>query len=96
MVRVNLNHWFIEDNCLKIALINMYASINIINDDNSILFRVNVIDSQSYIRELYFDFYSLEKAISFVENTISVCWNLDEVTIKYNEYCDKYGKVYKK
>ncbi len=96
MNRINLDHWFVNDNELGISLMKFYVNIKMINEDNDIYYIARVINSETEIKEISFKFLSLEDAITFTENIVSKCFTFDEVRDKYIVFCDNKEKTYKK
>ena len=82
MNRIELNHWFIDNNSLSISLMNFCVKINHHIIRNNTCFVMQVIHEQDNIF-LYFN--SLEEAIKFTENIVINCTNMDEVLNKYHE-----------
>ena len=82
MNRIELNHWFIDNNSLSISLMNFCVKINHHIISNNTCFVMQVIHEQDNIF-LYFN--SLEEAIKFTENIVINCTNMDEVLNKYHE-----------
>ena len=87
MNRINLDHWFTNDNELSISLMNLYASITICNMDKSIYFNLRVVDSNK--QEMFILYKSLEEAITFVEEVVSKCYSIDDVVKSYKEYIEQ-------
>ena len=82
-MRMELNHWFISKNSLSISLMNFYANIEIIMDNNWPTYKVTVTDSNRDEIGLYFK--TLEKAICFTENVVNKCTTLDEIVNSYKK-----------
>jgi len=96
MNRINLNHWFVNDNELSISLISFYVNIKMISENDEIYYIARVINSESEIKEVGFKFLSLEEAITFTENIVSKCFTFDELRDKYIVFRDSKEKTYKK
>lgn len=83
MALLKLNHWFVNSDKLSISLMRYYVNIKICKNDEFIFYRLEVyFDSK---KELVFNFYSLEDAVTFVENTISKCNTIKEILESYKE-----------
>lgn len=78
MQNIRLDHWFINGNVLSISLTQYYVSI-----DTEILLLM-VIDSNQ--KKTYFDFDSVEMAVSFTETVIAKSFTLDGIKEAYNKY----------
>lgn len=88
MKKLELNHWFIKDDKLEISLLNLFASIEIAENNQNFFFRLLVIDQNR--KTAIFNFFTLEEAVSFVEDKIKKCRNNEEVIYLYqNIYEDK-------
>ena len=96
MGRINLDHWFVKENELSISLMHFYVSISSCFNNNEIYYLVKVINNDSEIKEIQYGFNSLEEAIFFVENDVSICWTFDEVNTKYKEFNSSKQKTFKK
>ena len=96
MNTIKLDHWFINKNELAISLMNFYVSINIINMDNDIWYKVKVVNPSQETKEMDFEFSSLENAISFVEENVSYSKTIEEVFYKYSMFCLEKEKTLKK
>lgn len=96
MNNIKLNHWFINGNEMAICLAYFYVSVTITNKDNEICFIVKVAKSDRTIKELTFEFYSLEKAITFVEGVVSGCKTPEEVMFGYCRYHADEDRTFKK
>ena len=87
MKKLELNHWFIKDNKLDISLMRFYVEINI--KDNK--FKMKVYDSNQ--ETILLNFNTLEEAITYTENIINNCRNIEEILDKYNEYIDVNNQI---
>ena len=87
MGRMNLNHWFTGDDNLSISLMRFFVRIKILKNSKNVFYQMTVIDSEK--KELVFNFYSLEDAVSFTENTINHCHDYKEVVDQYVEMFDQ-------
>lgn len=83
MKKVELNHWYINDNNLSISLMRHHVKIKVLKNDERVFFQLEVIDSKR--NKLVFNFYTLEDAISFTENVVAKCSNNIEITNAYIE-----------
>ena len=85
MIRLELNHWFINNNSISISLMRYFVEINIDYNDVNLFYRLIIRDSNK--NELVFNFYSLEDAIWFTENVINKCESFKEIINEYeNEF----------
>lgn len=80
MKRLELNHWFSKDNKLDISLMRFYVEINITNNN---LFQMKIYDSNQ--DTIVLNFKTLEEAITFTEETINKCQNIDDITNNYTK-----------
>ncbi len=80
MKKIELNHWFINENDMSISLIRVFASIKILTKNNKLCFRVTLVDEKN--NSFIFDFDCLEEAVTFVEKHNKM--NIDE-TIENNK-----------
>lgn len=80
MQRFELNGWFVDGNELSISLMRFYVSINLLNQNGYISYRVRVKQDQD---ELIFNFRTLEEAYTFVYSKVNKSRNLDEVANSY-------------
>lgn len=94
MHAIKLNHWYLKDNELSISLRMYYVKIKMILDNNRILAKLKVINSNR--EELDFLFDSIESAVSYTENIINKGYGVtfDDMKDAYNK--DASGKVFKK
>lgn len=83
MSYIKIDHWYVRDNELSISLMRFHVSIDTVLENNDIIFKLTV--NNSNIEKLYLDFKSLESAINFTENIISVSNDYDEILEKYNK-----------
>ncbi len=83
MEKINKNHWYIEDNSLLISLLRFHVKISIINNNDNLIFSLEIVNSNMESLLLYFN--TLEEAISFTENVISNKNNLIEIATSYQE-----------
>jgi len=87
MEYIKLNNWCIDANKAVIALLRFHVELNILKKDNCILFKLTVTDSD--MENITFNFYSLEDAISFTQETISKCSTKDEIRKEYQKKIEK-------
>ena len=88
MKKIELNHWFVEDNELKISLMRYFIKISICQNNESIFYRLEVIKKSK--TSLIFNFYSLSDAIRFTEETVKKCTKTSEIV---EEYITRFEKV---
>ena len=82
MARIELNHWFINNNELSISLIRFYISIKVLKSNQSIYCRLYIKGNDD--EDLILDFCTIEDALLFTEKVINKCCDLNEVLEKYN------------
>ena len=78
MKRISLNHWFVRDNHLEIALLHFYVSIDLEYNNCTL----SVFDENA--NETNYSFNSLEDAIKFTEEFIASCNNIQAINDTYN------------
>lgn len=83
MEKINKNHWYIVDNSLLISLLRFHVKISIINNNDNLIFSLEIVNSNMETLLLYFN--TLEEAISFTENIISNKNNFIEIATSYQE-----------
>ena len=81
MERINLDHWFVKENKLSISTMNHYVDITVCKNDKDIFYRLKVVDGKR--KEIVFNFYTLEDAIAFTEQTIAKSRTNEEILNKY-------------
>ena len=81
MIRLELNHWFINNNSISISLMRYFVEISIDYNDVNLFYRLIIRDSNK--NELVFNYYSLEDAIWFTENVINKCESFKEIINEY-------------
>ena len=81
MSRIKLNHWYVKNNELSIYLMRFYTKIRILKNDQTIYYQLFVKGHDE--KELIFNFYAIEDAISFTEQVINKSKNSSEVLEKY-------------
>ena len=91
MNKIELNHWFLKENEISISLMRFHARISILKNNQFIYFQTIINEEDN---ELTFNFYSIEDAISFVEQEVTKSKNTDEIIEKYilKFESGKYGK----
>ena len=75
--------WYIIDNQLSLSLIRYFLKITICKNDYDIYFRLEVYENSKVV--LTFNFYSLEEAICFAEETIQKCNSVKEIADCYTK-----------
>ena len=90
MKRIDMNHWFLEENKLNISLSKLFASIETSLSDGEISWYLTVTNNRC--EEIAFKFDTLEDVVSFVEDEISRCYSVYEVINMYKEVTRKYEK----
>ena len=64
MEKIKLNHWYVRNNELSISLMDFYARIQILSNDNMIVNNlVNLVIYSKDLDEYHFKFETLEDAI---------------------------------
>ncbi len=86
MDRIKLDHWFINKNSLSISLMNFFVKIQFQKINNDLVFISQIIEENN---QLFLSFDDLENCISFIENVVAKCQNIDEV---YNNYYEIKSK----
>ena len=85
MERLKLNHWFVGDNKLSISFLRYHVDIKILRNNEFVFYQLEVMNSNREV--LLFNFYSLEDAMVFTEQTIQKCRTLKEIIKSYQEQC---------
>ncbi len=83
MGKIKLGYWFLTDNSASVSLMNLHAEVKILNNNEFIYFQLTITDSN--METANFNFYTLEDAVTFVENVASKCSSKEEVSEKYND-----------
>lgn len=83
MAKIELNHWFVNDDQLSIAFLRYYAIIDICEKDSLIYYQLRLIKNCK--DSLVFNFYSLEDAMGFTEEIIKKGITTDEIIKYYQE-----------
>ena len=83
MKKIDFNHWFIKDNKLEVSLLNLFASIEITKNDQNVFYKLRVSDQD--METAMFNFYTLEDAVSFIEDKIRRCRSTEEVINMYQD-----------
>ena len=83
MERIELDHWFVDDNKLLISLMRYYVDIRIYQNDTTVFYQLRVLNQNK--ESLIFNFDSLEDAIVFTEQIIQKSRTLKEIIKSYQE-----------
>lgn len=83
MGRMELNHWFVDEDGLSIALMRYYVEIKILNNKDYTFYRLGVHINNS--EELVFNFYALDDAVYFTESVISKSEDKDQIVEVYQQ-----------
>ena len=78
-MKIELDHWFVLDNELTIALLRFYVEIKRISDNQ---FRLRAVDING--NKLFLEFKNLETAMYFTEYYINDCNTIEEIQDIYN------------
>ncbi len=89
MKKVELNHWFIDDNKLNISLMRFYVEIKPLVKNHKNVFSLKIINSER--NELLCFFKTLEEAVSFTEESINLCQDFNEVMDAYHNLKNPKG-----
>ena len=81
MKKIQLNHWWVDNNKLSISLLRYYVDIHTTYKDSSLSYLLRVINNNQ--EQLIFSFSTLEEAITFTEDTINECKEFQEITEFY-------------
>lgn len=81
MKGITLDHWYVEENELRISLMRFYVQIKVLKNEKTVYYQLFVKDSDD--RELTINFYALEDAISFTEQVVNKSEDSNEVLEKY-------------
>lgn len=90
-MRIELNHWFVNDDELSVALMRFYVRISICLDLDDRVFYVLTVNNSNK-ENMYLYFPSLEDAIYFTENVINDSETLDEIRDSYNNKYNQNNK----
>lgn len=95
MNKIELNHWYLKENELRIALMRFHVKIKVLKNSQDIYFQLTLNKGEE---ELVFNFNSLEDAVSFTEQIIDKCYSNQEVIERYTELFgnNELGKKSKK
>ena len=85
MGKLNLNNWYVKDNTLSIELKDFIVDINVINEENKILVRVE----DKLNNEVELDFDTLGEAIFYTENIINASKSNEEIELEYKKMFNK-------
>jgi len=86
MNRLELNHWFINENEMSINLLRFYVEFMPWISNNELYFVLKVHDGED---DLFLRFEKAEDCITFTETISKKCDNLDEVLDEYRRINDK-------
>lgn len=75
------NQWYINNSSLSISLLHYYVCIDIICNDNNVVYNLTVINEER--EKTNYKFESLESAITFTEEVVNYCDSFDEMTKSY-------------
>ena len=84
MEPIKLNHWYVHDNRLSIALLRFYVMISILPVGDSLYCSLQVGNGPAG-ENCILSFPTLEEAISFTENIISQANSLEGIRSAYQE-----------
>ena len=90
------NDWYIDDNRLATSLMSFYVDIKLFANRENNHHILRVVDTNTEIKELSYEFTTLEDAIRFTENFVAKCRNFDEVIASFKEYSNEKKKVLKR
>ena len=82
MKKFLLNHWYIKENELLISLTRFFAKIKILNNNETIYFKLFINDGEN--KEVVLNFYTIEDVVFFTEQIVNKCININEIYEKYN------------
>ncbi len=77
MERMNLDHWFINENTLSISLMNFYIEVSQYEN----CYQLRIINSNMKKLDLYFN--TMEDAVEFTESVVSKCFTFEEILDNY-------------
>ena len=83
MGRMELNHWFVDEDGLAIALMRYYVDIKILKNNEFIFYRLGVHTNGK--EELVFNFYALDDAVYFTENIIKAAEDTNQIVEIYQQ-----------
>lgn len=75
--RLELDHWFINEDSLSISLLRFYVNIS----KPELSYKLDIYQDSKVVSSLFFD--TLEDAISFTEEVIVNCKDIDEINNSY-------------
>ena len=81
-MKIELNHWFVKDNELSIALLEYFVKIEVLSDNGEVYYNLIVAGKNEI---LIFGFHSLEDAISLTENTIANSYSDKDIVESFIE-----------
>ena len=81
MNKIELNHWYVNENTLSISLIRFYVEIKVLKNDYTLYYLLRVKGEEN--KEMTFTFYTIEEALSFTEKIVAKSYDINEVFEKY-------------
>ena len=90
------NNWYVDDNRLSTSLLRFYVDIKLFANRENNHHILRVVNTDTEIKELSFEFTTLEDAIKFIENVVAKCWTFDDVLAGYKEFSNEKKKVLKR
>ena len=81
MNKIELNHWYVNENTLSISLMRFYVEIKILKNDYTLYYLLHVKGEEN--REMTFTFYTIEEALFFTEEFVAKSYSINEVFEKY-------------
>ena len=88
MNRIELDHWYLKDNNMAIALLKFHVKIDIKKNNKEIYYQTNIKGED---KNITVNFYTIEDAISFTEKVVANCKDTGEVANSYKTMYE-YGK----
>lgn len=82
MNKIELNHWYMNENELSISLMRFYTKIKILKNNQTVYYQLYINGKDN--KELTLNFYTIEDAILFTEQIIAKSCNTNEILEKYN------------
>ncbi len=87
MKNINLKNWIIDGNNASVSLMNLYANVSVLKNDDYIFYELTVTENN--MKSINLKFYSLEDVVFFVEDNIKKCFTNQEVMDKYQNMKDE-------
>ena len=84
MVNIKLNNWYVVDNKMSISLMRCFVMIDLVPNEETKRYEMIVFIGGVQNMKFYFD--TVESAVSFTQDTIAKCVDLD--TIKSTQTYD--------